>query len=206
MILKFQKYYERNLFTPAKTDSPTTSAGMNQVNKLSQDIEEFVRKKVEVSNIYATYGVKDENGILRADESDLINKLSARKFCDKVNSKMKIKFHNELIGLWAQACDKRRQLDDMNKEVKKIEGNMKADADNVKTGATAQDVFNQNTDLNKSKIKTYADKAKALEKEIVAIENKCKEFLGSQKKNLGFLKTRLDKYRLDRFSEFREAK
>lgn len=193
MVYSLKKFLERKLFIPAKTDSPTTSATMNQVNKLDDDIQEFNRKRITVSNIYATY----------TDERDLINKLSAQKFCNKVDSKMKIKFHNELIGIWAQACDKRRQLDDMNKEVKKIEGNMKDDSDNLSTGATSQDIFNQNTDLNKSKIDTYTKKAKQLEKEIVAIEKKCKEILGMNKKNLNFQKTRLDKYRLDRFSEFK---
>ena len=48
-----------------------------------------------------------------------------------------------------------------------------------------------------------AKKAKELEKEIVAIERKCKEILNTDMKNLKFQKTRLDKYRLDRFSEFK---
>jgi len=190
MIKKYSEFILETYF-PEQTDSPEISSDMNRFNDIENNIKDFDKYKVTISNIYMTY----------TDEKDLINKLSAQKFIDKTDNKKKIKFHNQVLGLWAQSCEKRRELKDVDDQLKKWKEDIKNEEDNIKSNPSSKESGTANIKLIEDKIKQKLQDVTKKQLEIANLEKLAKDKLKSLKDELGLSKKRLDMYRANKFAK-----
>jgi hypothetical protein len=190
MIKKYSEFIVETYF-PDKTDSPEMASDMNRFNDISSQIKEFATKKVTISNIYMTY----------TDEKDLINKLSAQKFIDKTENRKKIKFHNPILGMWAQSCEKRRELKDIDDQIKKWEEDIKNEQFNLKSNPSSKDTVDANIKLTQDKIREKTQDISKKQMEIANLEKLAKDKLKALTNELGLSKKRLDLYRVNKFAK-----
>ena len=105
-MIKNYKSFVNELYNVYQNDPTELASQKLHANDMEKHIKEFLTKKTNLDNIYVTY----------KDEKDLISKLSAQKFIEQNTSdKKKIKFLNPLIGLYAQAAEKKRELRNIEK-------------------------------------------------------------------------------------------
>lgn len=190
MIKKYLKFISETYF-PDQTDAPEMSSDMNKFNDVESDIKDFDKYRVSISNIYMTY----------TDEKDLVNKLSAQKFIDKTDNKKKMKFHNPVLGLWAQSCEKRRELKDVDDQIKKWKEDIKNEEDNIKNNPSSKESGTANIKLIEDKIKQKTQDVTKKQMEIANLEKLAKDKLKSLKDELTLSKKRLDLYRANKFAK-----
>jgi hypothetical protein len=190
MIKKYSEFIVETYF-PDKTDSPEMASDMNRFNDISTQIKEFDTKKVTINNIYMTY----------TDEKDLMNKLSSQNFIDKTENKKMIKFHNPILGMWAQSCEKRRELKDIDDQIKKWEEDIKNEESNLKSNPSSKDSVDANVKLTQDKIKEKTQEVSKKQIEIANLEKLAKDKLKSLNAELGLSKKRLDLYRVNKFAK-----
>jgi len=190
MIKKYSEFILENYF-PDNTDSPEIASDMNGFNDISDQIKEFDTKKVTINNIYMTY----------TDEKDLINKLSSQKFIDNTSDKKSIKFHNSILGMWAQSCEKRRDLKEIDDQIKKWEEDIKNEEDNIKNNPSSEESVRANINLIEDKIKQKTQDVSKKQLEIGDLEKLAKDKLKSLKDELSLSKKRLDMYRANKFAK-----
>lgn len=181
MIKNYNEFLEGyNIY---QTDEPELANAKNVSNKVEKDVKEFLAKKTTLDNIYATY----------KDQKDLISKLFAQKFIANNTSDMKkIKFNNELIGMYAMTADRKRQL-------KSLENDLQSQTDTL---SNKQSVLNQNPDNRESmqdditysqdKISDINTKIAKLKTEIQTMERNSKKKLKEMKDNITKNKKQMD--------------
>jgi hypothetical protein len=190
MIKKYSEFIVENYF-PDNTDSPEIASDMNGFNDISDQIKEFDTKKVTINNIYMTY----------TDEKDLINKLSSQKFIDNTSDKKSIKFHNSILGMWAQSCEKRRDLKEIDDQIKKWQEDIKNEESNLKSNPSSKDTVDANIKLTQDKIKEKTQEVSKKQMEIANLEKLAKDKLKALSGELGLSKKRLDMYRANKFAK-----
>ena len=159
MIKKYTQFVNETYF-PEKTDSPEIASYMNKFNDIESQIKDFDKYKVVISNIYMTY----------IDEKDLIKKLAAQNFIEKTEDKKKIKFENPVLGIWAQSCEKRRTLKDMDDQIKKWQEDIKNEEDNIKNNPSSEESGKGNIKLTEDKIKLKSQEVSKKQMEISNLE------------------------------------
>lgn len=188
MIKQFDQFINE-LYNAQSTDPPQIASDMNRYNDLENQIKDFDRLKVTVNNIYMTY----------KDEKDLINKLSAQKLIDKTDNKKKMKFHNPVLAIWAQSCEKRRDLKELQDQIKNWKTNISDDQSNIKANPSSKDSLSANIKLVEDKIRQKNQDISKLQIEIANLEKIAKDKLKSMKDDLVFSKKRIDQYRFNKF-------
>lgn len=189
LIKKYKQFLET--YIPDQTDAPEITSDMNRFNGSESQIKEFGTKKVTINNIYMTY----------KDEKDLIDKLVAQKFIDRTGNKKTIQFNNPLLGLWAQSCDKRRELKDMEDQISKWDQSIKDEQDNLKNNPSSADVVNANIKLTEDKISQKKQEVAKKQTEILNLEKLANDKLKQLSSELTNSKKRLDMYRANKLSK-----
>jgi hypothetical protein len=190
MIKKYNQFILET-FNAEQNDPPEIASDMNTFNDTEDVIKEFNNKKVTVNNIYMTY----------KDEKDLINKLSSQKFIDNTNNKKSIKFQNPLLGLWAQSCEKRREIKDINDQVSKWNDDIKDEQDNIKNNPSMKDSSSSNIQLTQDKIKEKNQQITKLQMDVVNLEKLAKDKLKKMTDDINSSKKRIDLYRTNKFAK-----
>lgn len=189
LIKKYKQFLET--YIPEQTDAPEIASDMNTFNASEDQVKEFDTKKITISNIYLTY----------KDEKDLIDKLVSQKFIDRAGDKKTIKFNNPLLGLWAQSCDKRRELKDMEDQISKWDQSIKDEQDNLKNNPSSADVVNANIKLTEDKISQKKQEVAKKQTEILNLEKLANDKLKQLRSELTNSKKRLDMYRANKLSK-----
>ena len=187
MIKKYLNFLET--YIPEQTDAPEIASDMNTFNASEDQVKEFDTKKITISNIYLTY----------KDEKDLIDKLVSQKFIDRAGDKKTIKFHNPLLGLWAQSCEKRRELKDIEDQMGKLNQSIKDEQENLKNNPSSADTVNANIKSTEDNITQKKQEITKKQTEILNIEKLAKDKLKQFKDELTNSKKRLDMYRTNKF-------
>jgi hypothetical protein len=190
MIKYFQEFI-LELYNADKTDPPQIASDMNRYNELENQIKDFDRLKVTVNNIYMTY----------KDEKDLIDKLAAQKIIDKTDNKKKLKFHNPVLAIWAQSCDKRRDLKNLQDQIKDWKTDISDEQSNIKANPSSKDSLSANIKLTEDKIRQKTQYISKLQMEIVNLEKIAKDKLKVFKDDLMASKKRIDLYRFNKFTK-----
>ncbi len=185
-LIKKYKTFINEVYLPTQSEAPEVASQMNTFNDKEKMIRDFMKDKVTISNIYMQY----------KDEVDLINKLSARKFIEKkTQNKKQIKFNNELLAIWAESCDKRRDLKNLEDSITKIEGDISTSKENMAGNPGLQQSEQESIDRNNEKIVEKKAKIEQLKKEIMDLERNTQERLEDIKKDLKQSKTKMDIYK-----------
>lgn len=190
MVKYFQEFI-LELYNADKTDPPQIASDMNRYNELENQIKDFDRLKVTVNNIYMTY----------KDEKDLIDKLAAQKIIDKTDNKKKLKFHNPVLGIWAQSCDKRRDLKNLQDQIKDWKTDISDEQSNIKANPSSKDSLSASIKLTEDKIRQKTQDISKLQMEIVNLEKIAKDKLKVFKDDLMASKKRIDLYRFNKFTK-----
>jgi len=186
MNIKKYSQFILEIYQPTQGDAPEIASQMNTFNSKEEQIKDFETHKVDVSNIYMTY----------KDEGDLINKLSARKLIEKKTSnKKEIKFSNELLGIWARSCEKRRELKDIEESIKGIEEDNSNREENIKNNPSLKDSEQESMNNNLDKISSKKEEISKIQKEIMDIEEEAKDKLARLKNELSLSKKKIDMYK-----------
>jgi hypothetical protein len=177
------------VYQPTQGDAPEVASQMNNFNSKEAMIKDFETHKVDVNNIYMTY----------KDEADLINKLAARKLIvKKTSNKKEIKFTNELLAIWAQSCEKRRDLKEIDDNIKKLEEDNINRQENIKNNPSLKDSENESIKMNSDKITSKKTEIANLQKEILNLEKEAKDKLNKIKIDLSQSKKKIDLYRTEK--------
>lgn len=181
MIKKFNEYVLEN-YIAEPTDAPEIASDKNQFNNIQKQVDEYNKNKTVVNNIYLSY----------LNEVDLINKLSGQKLIDRTSDKKSIKFYNPIIGLWAQSCQKKREIKDINTEIEKLKQNIKDEETNIKNNPSSKDSIQSTIDLINDKIKLKGTDINKKLSEITNLENTTKEKIKSYINDIATSKKRID--------------
>jgi hypothetical protein len=181
MIKKFKDYILEN-YIAEPTDAPEIASDKNQFNNIQKQVEEYNKKKTIVTNIYLSY----------VNEVDLINKLSGQKLIDRTADKKSIKFYNPIIGLWAQSCQKQREVKDIKAEIEKLKGNIKDEETNIKMNPSSKESIQSTIDLINDKIKLKGTEINDKLSEINNLEKTTKDKIKSYVNDINTSKKRID--------------
>ena len=186
-IKKYSNFFNEKYF-PDQSDSPESASAMNSFNDIEELIKEFEKSKTTIYNIYITY----------VDERDLVSKLSAQKFIDNTTDKRKIKFHNPLLGMWAQSCDKSRDLKDIDEQIKKWNQDISDEKSNVMANPSSKESVDGNIKLTQDKIGLKNQEISKISQEIMNLQKAVKDKLKAMRDELSLSKKRIDLYRLQK--------
>lgn len=139
-LLNYKLFIET--YTVPQNAPPEIASDMSSFNDLEGNIKEFNAKKSILDNIYMTY----------TDEKDLINKLSSQKFIDNTTDKTKIKFHNPLLGLWAQSSEKNKELKDLQDKINDDNKSILDKTASLSKNPTLKDAINKEIESLKNSI------------------------------------------------------
>lgn len=172
-------------------DKPEMASEINSMNSKQKQVQEFNRHKVDIQNIYKTY----------SNEGDLINKLFARGFIiKKTTNKKEMNFKNELLRIWAQSCEKRRELDDIKKNIEKLEKDNKDRDYNIRNNPGVSNSESQAIELNTKQLKSYKDQVIKLQNDVLRLEKEATTKLNTWKQDLVKSKNKVFDYRLSQKS------
>lgn len=163
------KNYKSFLETYDIDDHDPVDISMKKVdfNKKEEWIKEYKSKSSVLDNIYLSY----------VDQEDLANKLKSNKLID--DSK-EISFINPLIGIRAQISQKNRKLQDIRKNIKILEDDIKSKEDLVNNDATLRNSLGEDITNIKQKISENNNEINIIHKEVTDLEKhihtKLKEF------------------------------
>ncbi len=172
--MKYLKYYSEK-FNIYQNDPAELASDKTYANKMGDDIKEFLTKKVTIDNIYKTY----------KDERDLISKLSAQGFIPQNTSdKKKIQFTNPLIGMYAQASEKKRDLIDLQNQLKQQEETLQNRKSSISENPDSKDSLQPDIDHTNQQILDIKNKISKLNTEIVSLERSTEKKLKEMKNSL----------------------
>lgn len=172
--MKYLKYYSEK-YNIYQNDPSELASDKTYTNKMEADIKEFLTKKVTVDNIYKTY----------KDEKDLIAKLSAQGFIPQNTSdKKKVVFTNPLIGMYAQASEKKRNLIDLQNQLKQQEDTLQSRKSSISENPDFKDSLQTDIDHTNQQILDIKNKISKLNTEIVTLERNTEKKLREMKNSL----------------------
>lgn len=181
-LINYIKFNEA-LYKVEPTDAPEFAVDKTNTNKLQADIKEFLTKKTVIDNIYLTY----------KDEKDLISKLYAQKFIPaNTSNKKRIQFINPLIGFYAQASEKKRQLRSLEDELQNKKDDISSKNSLMVSNPDTKDALQNDVDYTQTKIGEINDKISKIKNEIVSLERSTEKKLKEMKLNMTTSKKRLD--------------
>lgn len=181
MIKNYKQFTEKYNVNP--NDPTELSSDKNYFNKAEDDIKEFMSKKITIDNIYLTY----------SDENDLIAKLSAQKFItNDTSNKKDITFNNQLIGMYAQASKKKRELKSIEDELTMQNSNLKERQDMISANPDTTDSLKDDVVNIKSKIIDINKRITNIKDDISKLEKASNDKLREMQKTLQNSKRRLD--------------
>lgn len=166
-----------------QNDQPNMASNKSSYNDLEENIKEFTSKKTTVDNIYATY----------KDDRDLISKLFAQKFIPLNTDDMnKIKFTNPLIALYAQVCDKRRELKSVEADLTTQNETLLQRQSALSQSPNTTDSIQSDIDYTKGKILDLTKRISTLKTEVSTLEKNAKDKLNAMKTELLNSKKKID--------------
>lgn len=175
--------YNESVYKVNSTDAPELAADKTNTNKLQVDIKEFLTKKTVVDNIYMTY----------KDERDLISKLYSQKLIlANTSNKKRIQFINPLIGFYAQASEKKRQLKSLDDELQNKKDDISTKKSLMISNPDTKDALQNDIDYTQTKIGEINDRISKIKNEIVSLERSTEKKLKEMKLNITSSKKRLD--------------
>lgn len=184
--IKKYTQFVRETYQATQGDAPEIASQMNTYNSKEKLIKDFEIHKVDVNNIYMTY----------KDEADLINKLAARNLIEKkTTNKKEIKFTNELLAIWAQSCEKRRDLLNIQESIEKLNQDNSDRQENIKNNPSLKDSEQESIKTNTDTISSKKQEIAQLQKEILNLEKEAKDKLNKLKVDLSMSKKKIDMYR-----------
>lgn len=190
MIKRYSEFIIE-IYQPDQSDAPEIASDINKLGDIDKIVKDFEKYKVDISNIYNTY----------KDEIDLINKLSARNFIEKKTSdKKKIKFINPLLAMWAQSCQKRRDISSIDSSIKKDEEEVKNQKDNINSNPSMKDSILSNIKSYQDRINNRKQEIIKLQKEVMDLERSTKNKLKEIKDEFTSSKKRIDLYKSQKTS------
>lgn len=191
MKIKKYKNFVKEAYLATQGDAPEIASQMNTFNSMENIIKDFEIHKADVNNIYMTY----------KDEADLINKLSARKLIEKkTTNKKEIKFTNELLAIWAQSCEKRRDLKNIEESIEKLNQDNRDRQENIKNNPSLKDSEQESIKSNTDTISSKKQEISQLQKEISNLEKEAKDKLNKIKLDLSMSKKKIDMYRTQKMA------
>ena len=116
----------------------------------------------------------------------------------KTSNKKEIKFTNELLAIWAQSCEKRRDLKEIDDNIKKLEEDNINRQENIKNNPSLKDSENESIKMNSDKITSKKTEIANLQKEILNLEKEAKDKLNKIKIDLSQSKKKIDLYRTEK--------
>ena len=141
-LLYYKNFIYEASYTPEQSDPPEIISDMNTSNNTENTVKEYNQKKSVIENIYNNY----------TDEKDLINKLISQKFISKGDNVTNIIFNNVLLGMWAQSCEKQRELKDMNDQITKWGEDIKSQKLSLSKNPSSKESIESDISLTQSKI------------------------------------------------------
>lgn len=180
--MKYLKYYSEK-FNIDQNDPAELASQKLYYNDMENHIKEFLTKKTNLDNIYTTY----------KDEKDLITKLSAQKFIEQNTSdKKKMKFLNPLIGLYAQAAEKKREMKNIESDISNQQQTISDRNGQISENPDAKDSLQQDIDYTTSKVNDLKSRLSKIKTEIVSLERSTEKKLREMKLSLADNKKRID--------------
>ena len=173
MEIKKYRDFVNKVFRPTQTDQPEQISQMNRFNDMEKFINEFNQKKSIVQDIYNKY----------KDDEDLIRQLRSRQLISSNNIK-EMKFDNPLLEMWAKACEKRRQLTELQETTKDTQTQLKSEEDSASRNSIMKDTLTQSIENKKDAVITNQEKLKKLDLEIRDLEKRANDYLLNMKKDL----------------------
>lgn len=154
----------------------------NRIAELKKMIQDYNTKKLDIENIYK---IKDPN--------QRIQKLKASKYLKpSVGQPNNVVFSNDLLKIWAEICELKNQLTDMDLEIKDKDIKLKAENQlmknqdlNVKKTAT------NNIEQIKKDIQNLNDKRTLLNRQVVEKQNSANKKFNLLKKELELLNLKI---------------
>ncbi len=190
-MIKNYSEFILELYQAEQSDAPEIASDINKLSDIDKTIKDFEKYKVDINNIYSTY----------KDEMDLINKLSSRNFIEKKTSdKKQIKFLNPLLSMWAQSCEKRRNISSIGESIKKDEIEIKNQKDNINSNPSMKDSIDATIKSYTDRISTKKQDIIKLQKEIMDLEKITRDKLKEIKDDFLLSKKRVDLYKSQKTS------
>lgn len=182
-MIKNYKSFVNELYNVYQNDPTELSSQKITANEMEGHIKEFLTKKTNIDNIYVTY----------KDEKDLISKLSTQKFIEQNTSdKKKIKFLNPLIGLYAQAAEKKRELKNIENDISNQEQVVSDRKSQISQNPETKDSLQQDINYTISKVNDLKSRLSKVKNEIVSLERSTEKKLKEMKASLTENKKRID--------------
>ena len=194
MIKKFDEFINE-VYQELDTDSDSMARNKTDINDMEKYIMEYQSKKTILHNIFMTY--KTEN--------DLISKLRSGKFianyevdvknpqrikATSIKDTRRMKFLNPLLADVARVSEKRRDIIDLEKDIKKQEETIKDRQSAIQQEPQLSDSFTEDIKGTEEKIKNISKKIEDIKTEISLIENQTKLKLQQMRKDFQ-LKTKI---------------
>lgn len=183
MITSFSQFILER-YEQLPTDTSAMSINKRELNKLQNWISEYRRKSTIVYNIYMRYE-KKYNADGTVDDSDLLRRLKAQKIVTKyevdennpiqikqVNAKQmkQVGFVNPLLAEVAAIAAKKREIEDINKDVQKQQDTIKDRQDSISAEPQLKPSFDEDIKKIQDKISTKSKEIEELRKEISQME------------------------------------
>ncbi len=182
MIKKYKEFINE-LYTIDQRDPTELASDKTYFNKAESDIKEFLNKKTTLDNIYITY----------KDEKDLIAKLAAQKFIPvNTGDKKKIMFTNPLIGLYADAAEKKRELRSIEDELTTQTNSLNQTKIAITQNPDAAESLKDDESHTQSKISDLNTRISQLKSDITTLERNSRDKLKEMKNGLVNNKKKLD--------------
>jgi hypothetical protein len=185
MIIKKFKDFISEKFIPQMDDIFAVASDKNYFNDEELLIQKFVTWKVEMENIYKSY----------LNETDLINKLFNKGFIkEKTKSPKKKLFKNKYLGMWAEICDKKRKLEDIEKISRSNQKDMQTYNQEVvdnKGNDTVTDYAQDKAEDTNKRLDDNQSKIEDLQMEIINLDKQLKKDFELMKKKHKLAKAKL---------------
>jgi chromosome segregation ATPase len=182
-MIRTYKSFVNELYNVYQNDPAELASQKLYANDMENYIKEFLTKKVTLDNIYIIY----------KDEKDLISKLSAQKFIEQnTTDKKKIKFLNPLLGLYAQAAEKKRELKNIEKEISDQDQLISDRKGQISENPEAKVSLQQDINYTTSKINDLKSRLSKIKNEIVSLERSTEKKLKEMKSSFTDNKKRID--------------
>lgn len=185
MILKKFKDFISEKFIPQRDDEFADASIKNYFNDEELLVQKFNTWKVEMENIYMSY----------IDEADLINRLFNKKFIkEKTTNPKKKLFINKYLGRWAEICEKKRKLNDIEKislsNQKDMQDTNKEMTDNKGNDTVISYAKDKAADTAK-RLSDNQSKLEELQIEIITLEKQLKKDFEKMKKKHKLAKSKI---------------
>jgi chromosome segregation ATPase len=182
MIKRYKDFIEEK-YSITQNDPIQLASDKTYFNQMEENIKEFLTKKVTVDNIYMTY----------TDDKDLISKLSAQKFIPtNTSDKKQIKFNNPLIGLYADAAQKKRELKSLESDLISQKDTLTDRQSSITANPESADSIKNDISYTQTKISDINIRVQKIKNEIVTLERNTRDKLKEMKDDLANNKKKID--------------